>query len=187
MSKIRLVSGLIVLGFVLNVLVHVFTADVHYKKARRLLKEGKYAQAVEFATSAIEKNPREPRYRYGRAQVLLVLLAATSPDDLEDSAYLRKRAEIDLARAIELNPTNLVTLRNTVPLYYYLSLDANEYYTNLVQDHFLDLGTSFPNDVGVQVLLAKYEKMLGFTAGYAAHVDAVRTLRPDLLDWYLVE
>ena len=41
-----------------------------------------------------------------------------------------------------------------------------------------------PNDAGVYVLLAKYEKRLGLNDEYNASVKIVEELRPDLLEWH---
>lgn len=147
------------------------SADESYEGAQKALDNRETAKALYYANKSIKKNPREPRYYYGRAKVLL------GSDSREDALG-------DLEAARELNPNNLVTLRNMVPLYYFLATEQT--YLAEAQKYFNEIKHYSPNDVGVYALLAKYENKLGLGKGMRESVENVNRLRPDLLEWYLV-
>ena len=69
---------------------------------------------------AIKSNENEPAYRRQKAKVLLaqkVLTTGLNEKRLADSALE------SLRKAEALNPRNLTTLRNSIPLYYFLQTD----------------------------------------------------------------
>jgi hypothetical protein len=67
------------------------------------------------------------------------------------------------------------------------SSDANldPQYVAIAKQHFDRLVQTYPYDVGVLVLAAKYQKKLGLTADYISTTERIRLLRPDLLEWAL--
>jgi tetratricopeptide (TPR) repeat protein len=159
-----LVTVTLIYLILISQFINIFSADVHYKKSRDLLSEGKIKAALYNTNEAVEKNSREPRYYYQRAKTLLV------QNDNE-------KAEADLKKSIELNPKNLVTIRNIVPIYSFLdSAAALGYYSSIKNVS--------PNDVGIYVLLAKYEKKLGLEEQYQESIAKITQLRPDLLNWH---
>jgi hypothetical protein len=42
----------------------------------------------------------------------------------------------------------------------------------------------YPNDLGLIVLFAKYEKKLELRESYKESIERIKTLRPDILTWY---
>lgn len=171
--------------------ISIFIADQNYSKAQRLLTTGDYVTALTISNEAVLKNRNEPIYFRGRAKILLAGLASV-PDDTKSD--LKQLAHKDLESAYNLNPTNLATIRNIVPLYSYLAtkdlnkpaginnVDPN--YLPIAEDFFIRIKDISPNDVGIYTLLAKYEKRLGLSEDYTQSVEKVRLLRPDLLEWH---
>lgn len=157
------------------------SADKSYINSQRALKEGDSTRALFLANKSIEKNENEPRYYYGRAKVYLV--TADKNKSLED-----------LKTAVELNPKNLVTLRNIVPIYYFLSIsdltksdsseNLDEKYFQTTKEFYSSLKKYSPTDVGISVLLAKYEGRLQMTEELNESLEIIENLRPDLLDWH---
>lgn len=169
-------------------------ADKSYVEGQRAMKRGEFELALEQANKSIDKNPREPRYFYGRAKILL---AATVNQDEKTTQEYKLSAASDLLKARRLNKRNVVTNRNIVPLYYFLGVkdlrqtgeeqDIDEKYIEFIKGYYQSIKHYSVNDVGVYALLAKYERKLGLEEGYLESVDSVRRLRPDLLEWYLIQ
>jgi hypothetical protein len=100
----------------------------------------------------------------------------------------------DLKKAEDLNPDNLVTLRNSIPLYYFLAVEdvflrsgpdnLDQEYSSETIAFYEKIKERYWSDVGVILSVAKYEKRLGLTDEYRKSVNRVRELRPDLLDWH---
>lgn len=177
-------------GFAYTV-ANIYTADVCNEKAVNLADRGAYYAALNKAECAVNKNDHEPNYYRNRAKIL-ILLAATSEDS--DISDYKKAALFDLIAAYNLNPKNLVTLRNSVPLYYYLAIrdyslppginNQDSEYIGITKEFFTTIKNRYSGDAGVVVLLAKYEKKLGLTKEYEESVEIIKKLRPDLLDWH---
>jgi len=105
----------------------------------------------------------------------------------------------DLVKAQELNAENPANTRGLIPLYYLLAItnltidtqagtvdyNSDDYYKGLAQNYFRQVLNMYPNDVGVATELAKYQKLLGLQDDYGKSVEQIKTLRPDLLEWYL--
>ncbi len=168
------------------------SADGSYVFGQRELKTSNFEGAIEQANKSIEKNPDEPRYYYGRTKILLTMTAG-----LEDvgRVSLKKLALNDLQTAQNLNPNNLVTLRNIVPLYYFLAIgdlekvadekNVDPEFIAVTKGYFDMMHNYSTTDVGIYTLLAKYEKRLGLNELYEQSVESIKRLRPDLLEWYL--
>ena len=101
---------------------------------------------------------------------------------------------LDIKKAIELNPLNLVTIRNSIPLYYFLAVkdvgnvsgidNIDTEYLSTVKEFFQNTKYRYWNDAGVISTIAKYEKRLSFTNEYQESTKRISELRPDLLEWY---
>ncbi len=173
--------------------VKVFVADAHYTQSQKNLRTGEIEKALEKSEKSIRNNPSEPRYYYERAKILL-----TSSVSLEDtdSSKIKEAALKNLQKAETLNPKNLTTLRNSVPIYYYLAIkdlvgtpskeNIDLEYLETTKEFFQKVKQEYSNDAGVQVLVAKYEKRLFLEQEYEETVEQIKQLRPDLLEWYLV-
>lgn len=173
---------------ILKIFWNAVGADESYIDSQRALKESNFERALLYANKSIEKNSREPRYYYGRAKVYL---GSTTTGKITVN---KDKALADLQKAQELNPKNLVTLRNVVPIYYFLSIfdlsrvdatnNLDEKYFTATKEFYSDLKNYSPTDVGINVLLAKYEKRLGMEQEYKESLEIVERLRPDLMDWH---
>ncbi|KKU31651.1 MAG: hypothetical protein UX44_C0004G0015 [candidate division WWE3 bacterium GW2011_GWA1_46_21] len=149
----------------------VFAADVYYKNARNAFGTGDYIGAYKNANKAAALNPNEPRYFRENAKDELVVSPELAPQSLE--------------KAYELNPNNLLTLRDVIPLYFLLTRENSPKLPVSILQTAIQRAKAFaPNDAGVMVLAAKYEKKAGLTEDFEKTVDVIRRLRPDLLDWH---
>lgn len=180
--KILLITA-IYLGL-LGIFWNTVSADESYVESRKLLENGNGILALRQADKSIEKNTSEPRYYYNRAKILL----ATNKGDRKEAALK------DLNQAYMLNPRNLVTLRNMVPIYYLLSLENLELpekldpeYIKEAREYYSLVSKAAGNDVGVYTLLYKYETKLGLYEMAQQSKEKIIELRPDLLDWYITD
>ena len=176
--------------FYLNLYIFKFyNADIYYKKGQEYIKNGDEKRALYYADKAVTTNPYEPNYYRGRAKIKTVLLAST-----QNNIKIKQEIYDDLKKALELNKNNLVTIRNSIPIYYFLAVgdvykapgkdNYDEKYIELVKDFFNDTKRNYSNDVGVLVSIAKYEKKLGLEESYQDSVTRIEFLRPDLLEWH---
>jgi tetratricopeptide (TPR) repeat protein len=169
----------------------IYLADVSYKEARVLLSKGKIAGSLGSINRAIEKNPSEPAYYRERARIYLASMPGYEEEDL---SLIKNLALNDLKVAYDLNPNNIVTLRNSVPLYYFLAVEdvtrdigpdnVDEDLVNETKAFYRHAKTKSPSDVGIYVLLAKYEHRLGMQEELEESIKRIRSLRPDLIDWH---
>lgn len=136
----------------------LYLADIHYKSSRGYLADNKSKEAYKQALFAKKLNPFEPAY-YLQA-------FRTNPAD--------KKV---LEEAIELNPNNLATIRNAIPLY--ASLDKT-----VARAYFADVKSAYSTDVGILVQIGKYEKKVSLESDFIKTTQMIRELRPDLLDWH---
>uniref|UniRef100_A0A7C4TNV5 Tetratricopeptide repeat protein n=1 Tax=candidate division WWE3 bacterium TaxID=2053526 RepID=A0A7C4TNV5_UNCKA len=176
---------LITLGYVLllaTFLKHII-AEINYADSIRLTKNLVLKDALTKANIAVKMNPKEPRYFYNKSKVLLL---SEGPKD----EVLK-----NLQTALELNPNNLVTLKNTTHYYYFLAVKNLEFsskisgnleepYLTLAKTFFSNLKTTYSNDAGVMVIAAKYERSLNLTKEYNETIKRIAELRPDLLNWH---
>lgn len=175
--------------FIFYYLSSFFSADVDFKKSQKLIKEGSYDSALYYVNKAISKNPLEPKYYHGRAKVKSAFLVLE-----EDKSSVKKSIYEDLRKAEKLNPENLVTIRNSIPIYYLLAVgdfylepgreNIDENYINIVRDFFSRTKHSYWNDAGVVLSIAKYEKELGLDDEFEESRLRIKDLRPDLLEWH---
>ncbi|MBN1162871.1 hypothetical protein JXA34_03975 [Patescibacteria group bacterium] len=184
--------GIIVVLFIyLQMLFRIYYADVCFENAVRSIDRGEYDIAVVYVNQAIKSNSEEPNYLRLKAKALILI----STDATGDESYEYKTVALDsLRKAYELNPNNLVTIRNSVPLYYYLSVhdyslppsvdNLDDRFIRYAADFFETVKERYSHDVGVITLIAKYENRLGLYEEYNDSVSLVEKLRPDLLDWH---
>ncbi len=175
--------------FIIIKLAEFYLADVNFKKSQDLIKKGYDDDAIYYADKSISLNPFEPSYYRGRAKVNTVFLV--SSENIED---VKKSIFNDLKKAQDLNKNNLVIIRNSIPIYYFLAIsdvylssgvdNIDEKYIDTVSEFFEDTKKNFWNDVGVVLAVAKYEKRLGLQENYGESVSRIEELRPDLLYWH---
>jgi tetratricopeptide (TPR) repeat protein len=159
---------------------NIYSADVFYEKSQLYLAKGDVEVASILADSAIKNNEFEPNYYRGRAKIHIVG-AVSANGILSDTE--KEKVLADLRKAVSLNPNNLVTLRNVIPLYYFLA-EIDGKYLPVTRDYFRQVKYRFSNDAGVVVSIAKYEKKLGLTEDFNESVEIIKKLRPDLLNWH---
>ena len=192
---IKIIIGTLFLIFIYYVAFNSFytkySADVYFSNSEKLLEEFELEKALNNATLSIRDNPLEPNYYKQRAKVYLTMAAVLGD---EYKTELKESALDDMYMAYNINPNNLVTVRNLVPLFYFLSVkeftlsvsneNIDQAFLPETKNFYEKIKNISPNDAGVYVLLAKYEKRLGLNDEYNASVKIVEELRPDLLEWH---
>ena len=184
---ISIISGIY---FYLNFNIFKFyNADIYFKKGQEYIKDDNEEKALYYADKAVMANPYEPNYYRGRAKIKTVLLVSEN-----DNTKIKQDIFNDLKKSLELNKSNLVTIRNSIPIYYFLAVgdvyrapskdNYDEKYIEYVEDYFNNIKVNYPNDVGVITGVAKYEKKLGLEESYQNSVGKIQSLRPDLLEWH---
>jgi tetratricopeptide (TPR) repeat protein len=179
-------------GFYGSLLYRRYVADTYYERAQVLLGKADYSEALVYAHRAIDINGKEPNYYRIRGKVYLLMTALDSEDVAID--VNKNLALTDMKTALSLNFDNLVTLRNIIPLYYFLALEdyslpsaqhnIDESFINITRQYYAHVKRTYSHDVGVLAALAKYEKRLGLVEDYEESVALVRELRPDVLEWH---
>lgn len=184
-NSFRILFSLFIIGCLIGVWIKfgsLFLADYYSQKAEDALEKGEYTSSLKYSTQAIALNPKEESYYRRRAKVSLIFSA-------------KEDVLMDINTAIELNPKNLATLRNVIPLMYYLSLQnpmAQNSSEELVDLEYFPKAVEFyrymfhiyPNDAGILVSLAYYQGKLGLDEDLDQTLQRIRILRPDLLEWH---
>ncbi|MFZ5424449.1 MAG: hypothetical protein ACOZAO_01495 [Patescibacteria group bacterium] len=169
--------------------VNIYNADRAYVTSKELLTKGYIDKSIEEAQNAQKLNKNEPRYYQAEAKALLAkTVEETNKDELKQTAVNK------LETAIKLNDKNLATIRNNVPIYYFVgvkdlakeasinNLDADN--LTKVNEYYAYAENYAPQDVGVKVLLAKYYKKLFQYEKFEKTKEDIKALRPDLLEWH---
>lgn len=185
-SAILVIFLYVGLGFAV---LRFFIADMFDYASDLAIKAGRVSDSVSYSQTSLDLNPWEASYYKTYAQSLLYKSV-----DLEHRKEYKSLALQNLDKAISLNPQNLATLRNTLPVYYYLVVDDLTQpirASNLDPDYlvtYIDRSQSLqkyvPTDAGVLVILAGHYKKLGLTDLYNQTREKIEVLRPDLLNWY---
>ena len=195
LNKVRLLYKTLLITLIVGVYLYLnfyifkfYNADIYYKKGQEYIKKGEEKKALYFADKAVIANPLEPNYYRGRAKVNTVLLVSS-----QDKQKIKQKIFEDLTKSFELNKNNLVTIRNSIPIYYFLAVgdiykapsnnNYDERYIGYVKEFYNETKNNYPNDAGVILGVAKYEKKLGLEESYQNSVERIKFLRPDLLDW----
>ena len=188
---IKIALVLLITALFFNICYSNYTADKMYQKAKDSLDRSELSNAFDYAESAIKLNPLEPNYYRMRARVLINYLPHK---DTSTRTFTKQLIVNDLKNAYILNTENLVTIRNLVPLYYFLAAEnisapagpenTDPNFFEAAKNFYASIKDYSKNDVGIYALLAKYEKRLNMMEEYNVSVERVRALRPDLLDWY---
>lgn len=172
----------------LSIVNRIYSADRISVQATEFLKEQETERALVLVNKSILLNPYEPSYYRTRALVHMASGILENTPGYKDNSYA------DLQKSLELNPDNLVTERNAVPVFYFLANgnpfsfpgaenhDAN--FIGKTREYFQMLKSRYSQDAGVISLVAEYERKLGLTEEYEKSREMIRMLRPDLLDWY---
>lgn len=177
--------------FAVTKFLNSYRADVNYQTTRVLLEQVHAVDALTAINKAIDLNPNEPAYYRERAKAYLAL---TILEDTQTNKELKRRAHNDLVHAIYLNPDNLATIRNSTPTLYFLTVEnltqpdtdknRDEEYKSKVKEYLSKYKSTYKSDLGVQVLIAKYEKKLGLEKEYSESIENIKNLRPDIVEWH---
>ena len=178
-------------------------SDMFSKASESYFEAGESQKALDYNNKSLGLNPNEPFYYRQRAKTYVLTLVGQPKEQID---RIKALAYKDVTTAESLNPKNLATLRGNISLYYFLALkdlvDAtanpdqidqevsvptptDPHYRKLADDYYTKLSQEYPNDVGLQTQIAKYQKLLGLKSEYNETLQKVKNLRPDLLDWYL--
>lgn len=188
-------SVLIGLLWFLMTLLGLTVAENYHKLSLTELNNRNYERSVEFADKAIRYNQKEPVYFIDRAKSRLGLLAQKQMQEGPED-YVEDKEDIlrDLETAYELNPENVVTKRNSVPIYYYLAIKdySNSLQEKTIDDNYIDIAADFynvfineyPSDLGVVAQAAGYQRNLGLDDDYGRSLEKIKELRPDIIEWY---
>lgn len=189
-AAIILIWVVVFLG--IRTLSQMYRADTYMTAEKENVLEERYNLAIKKINKSVELNYFEPNYHKEKARTLLV--QQLDVNSKGERSTLKDRAYDEMKIAVGLNSNNLVTLRNLVPLYYFLAIEnldkpanasnLDEKYWPIAQTYFDELKTKYSTDAGVISIIAGYEKKLNFNKGYEKSVEMIRRLRPDLLDWY---
>lgn len=160
--------------------------------AEKHFSNGNNEESLVSINKSIDYNNKEPNYYRHKAKVYLA--ATTSQMGEQERNSLKNLALTDLETSFDLNQHNLATVRNNVPLYFFLAnknlneptseenLDKD--YLEYTRKYFAYTKRFTPNDVGTFVATAKYEKRLNLKEEYNYSLNKIRELRPDLLEWH---
>jgi tetratricopeptide (TPR) repeat protein len=195
MNKMRILTVSVFLAvsytWLMGSLFDIYYADVLFKSSEKLLGRSEAGMSLERINEALKRNPNEPIYYRHRAKIYLF---STVGKDADAISFLKKKAYADLEKARGLNPKNLATLRNSVPLYYFLASkdlqlpagpdNIDPGYLEIADSYYDRLSLVSPRDVGIQVLLAKYRDRLYLNEDVKESIENIRDLRPDLLEWH---
>lgn len=185
MIKARCILVLALTGvylWFLCIIANVYQADLEITKSRELVAAVEYDKALEKADLAIKRNSREPAYYRQRAKVYLAF--CLNPVELEKPRYAELALK-DLRRAEKLNPRNLATLRNSVPLYHFLArVEVQDDYLAEAGEYIRELKFRYSNDLGIITDAALYERKLELWEDYAISYEMAKNLRPDIITWH---
>lgn len=169
-----------------------YSADKLAVEASDRLEKMEYEKALKKIDEALELNPSEPSYY--RTRALVYLAKYVLEKDTQDALGYKEAAYHDMVKSLELNPDNLVTKRNLVPLFYFLAVENVDMasgkdnhdpeFIDITTAFFDDLKKEYSHDAGVITLVAEHERKLGLDEEYEGSRETVRMLRPDLLEWH---
>ncbi|MFC1722459.1 hypothetical protein ACFL0C_02310 [Patescibacteria group bacterium] len=185
---------LIAFVFSLNKFINNFIADVYYVSAQEAAKDKDFPRARKHSRLAVKYNNKEPLYYRGYGKVLLSSQLSRSISD--QLPTFKEQAYENLETAYSLNEKNLATLRNTIPLYYFLALNEistdtgekilDERFLEISKNQFKMLKQTYPNDLGILIDVTKYEKKLGLDNDVEKNINSAKILRPDIVEWHEV-
>ncbi len=167
-------------------------ADVYNTYSKNYLASGEFEKAISYSNRALESNYQEPAYHRNKAKVLLATLVLE--DNAENRSNLKEEIISDLKKAEKLNVNNLATLRNVIPLYYFLTIEnikrpitdnnIDQMYIPVTANYYRGLKDTYDNDLGIFADVAEYERKLFLTEDFEISLEKVRQLRPEILEWH---
>jgi hypothetical protein len=194
-KKIAFIMIVILIGYGFFVITKMYFADIYMTQSESYLAEAQFDKALIYAEKSVGLNPLEPNYYRNRARTYLGKMALASTDN--DIVTYKLFALADMQQAYKLNPRNLVTMRNLVPLYFFLATkdvtkpaginNVDTRFLGFAKEFYTEVSKVAPNDVGVYALLYKYEKRLGLQEELNYSTDKIMQLRPDLFNWYITD
>lgn len=170
--------------------VFLYQADVEFVKSLNALSKYELETSMEKILNAIRKNPDEPNYYKQRARIYI---ADSVGQDKGVEGNLKHVALNDLEKAISLNPKNLATQRDILPLYFFAASkdltspagnsNIDKEFLPTTVDYFNKVKSDHPTDAGALVDVAKYENRLNLPQ-FENTKRQIEKLRPDLILWH---
>lgn len=168
--------------------INLYFADIYYTASKSELETGQLEDAADHIVNAIKLNSREPAYTRQKAKILLATLIWADEDETREEILK------SLEKAYDLNPKNLATLRNIIPLYYFLASGAmdevggnknvNSDYLTVARTYYHLLKNTYQNDLGLYADVAKYEKKLGQDEDFNQTKEKAESMRNDVVEWH---
>ncbi|MFA6981529.1 MAG: O-antigen ligase family protein [Patescibacteria group bacterium] len=189
-KEVRLpkITGLIFIPLTFLIMYKALTyysADVDLVMSMTKFKENKLDLSLSYITKAVKKNPNEPNYPKQAARIY----TAKSAESPEAKALALENIE----KAYALNPGNLATKRDVIPLYFFLAVrdiklpegsdNTDSKYLPIAVNYFATLKNEYPTDAGTLVDIARYEKRIDLES-YEKTREMVENLRPDIITWH---
>lgn len=188
---LRTILLFIVVGMYLTLMgkfINLYFADIYYTASKSELETGQLEDAADHIVNAIKLNSREPAYTRQKAKILLATLIWADEDETREEILK------SLEKAYDLNPKNLATLRNIIPLYYFLASGAmdevggnknvNSDYLTVARTYYHLLKNTYQNDLGLYADVAKYEKKLGQDEDFNQTKEKAESMRNDVVEWH---
>ncbi len=168
--------------------VNYFVADVYYASSKQELNDGSLERASEYIVRAVTMNPNEPTYQRQRAKILLSTLIWNHDPKVKEGVLE------SLEKAYQLNTKNLTTLRNVIPLYYFLTVGdisksirtdtVDSKYLPVTRNYYSTLKNTYDNDLGIYADIAEYEKRLGLEEDFSWTRSKAEEMRADVVEWH---
>lgn len=157
-----------------------------------MFKQSDFNNSLKWINRAVNSNPNESAYLRQRARTYLT--GSIIPGFTGTITENKQKALGDLEKAESLNNKNLATLRNLVPIYYYLSaedllkseenVEFEDNYLLKTRVFYTNLKITYPNDLGILADLARQEKRLNLEKDFSKTYEMAEKLRPDIVTWH---
>jgi tetratricopeptide (TPR) repeat protein len=168
--------------------INLYFADVYYAASKKELDSGQLEDAADHIVQAIKLNRHEPAYRRQKVKILLATLIWADENEVKEEVLK------NLEKAYDLNPKNLATLRNSIPLYYFLAAEDMEKagtgenidtdYLSVTRTYYSALKNNYENDLGLYADIAKYEKKLGLVEDFNRTKIRAAVMRKNIIEWH---
>lgn len=179
---------LVVSFFFLKMVISYFAADYLASSAKDALYKGQISDSLLLINNALDLNTNEPNYHKLRATILLTATLSEQFDS-EQKTALREEAASELDNAYSLEPTNVVNIKNLLPIYAFTALkDVSNTSNPQVDVAFKERAMRFyakvqdiiPTDPSFYLLLGKQYKLLGENQKASEMFTQALRLKPDL-------
>lgn len=183
---------IVTIGFIYTFLtvtvVSFYNAETSHTQGKKELYSGYVSLAQAHVEEAVSKNPYEPGYHRTLATTQLAKTLAPQLS-IEEKRLAKDKALEEAQKAYELQPHNLVNLKNLIPIYYFLGVkeinesanpQIDQTYIQKTLEFYEIVETEAPTDASTHLLLAKqYEALNEKEQARRLYAKALK-LKPDL-------